>query len=127
MRGEGISQAVVQLTLMELSNVSCEGMRSLRIFAGAVPDFLSNSSSAQLRNLVGTFCDPISGGEVVIESGASGQLAVFMDAPSATFKERENGGEREMGEGTMRHLLTCISYLVIIIRAGPTGFDIENT
>ena len=104
MRGEGIAKAVVQLTLMELSNVSCEGMRSLRIFAGAVPDFLSNSSSAQLQNLVGTFCDPISssGGEegdhpgVVIESGASGgQLAVLLDAPSATFKERENGGERD--------------------------------
>ena len=95
MRGEGIAKAVVQLTILELSNVSCEGMRSLRIFAGAVPDFLSNSSSAQLRNLVGTFCDPISGGEVVIESGASGgQLAVILDAPSATFKERENGGER---------------------------------
>ena len=105
MRGEGIAKAVVQLTLMELSNVSCEGMRSLRIFAGAVPDFLSgdsanSSSSAQLRNLVGTFCDPISsGGEgdpgVVIKSGASsGQLAVLLDAPSATFKERENGGVR---------------------------------
>ena len=99
MRGEGIAKAVVHLTILELSNVSCEGMRSLRIFAGAVPHFLSgdsansSSTSAHLRNLVGTFCDPISGGEVVIESGASGQLAVLLDAPSATFKERENGGE----------------------------------
>lgn len=102
--------AVIQLTILELRNVSCERMRSLRIFAGAVPDFLlahtaaaAANSSSSLRNLIGTFCDAISGDDpnVVIESAASGgQLAVFLDAPSATFKERE----RRDGEWRRRRM-----------------------
>ena len=115
----GAATTVIQLTIMELGNVSCERMRSLRIFSGAVPDFLlddttANSSSSSHRNLVGTFCDPISGGDpnVVIESGASGggQLAILLDAPSATFKEREREKRWRRGKAPydLPYLLTCI-------------------
>ena len=129
---------VIQLSILELSNVSCEGMRSLRIFSGAVPDFLlaaaadtaNSSSSSQLRNLLGTFCDPILSGDadpnVVIESGASGggggggggQLAVFLDAPSATFKERERRWRwRRHHTAWLPYLLTCIPDFVMVIHA----------